>query len=47
MVEPFENLLRRKDIGTRRRELDRQRQTVDAAADGGHGTGVGVGQLEA
>ena len=46
IVEPGEHRLRGQDPRPRRRELDRQRQPVEAHADLGHGRRVLVGHLE-
>ena len=47
LLEPAEDRLRREQLDARGRELDRERQAVEAAADPGHRGRVLVGELEA
>jgi hypothetical protein len=45
-LQPRDERCRREDARPRRRQLDRQRQPVEAPAEGGDGGGVGIGQRE-
>ena len=47
LLEPFEDRLRREQLHARGRELDREREPVEAAADPGDRRRVFVGELEA
>ena len=46
IAQPREHGLRREDVDARRRQLDRQRQAVEARADLRHGRRILVGHLE-